>query len=1123
MASQDPTAIRENAEGGFKEKYITQTNSVHAPIVEHLSTDEQLQYLFYHHSKGFRIFEPDGEERTPDHDSTAWGKRFLLITDERIAYIVGKENGDEVQSFGYDEITDVDAEQGWTSSRINFTTTDGTEYKFAESGDLSKHVEDAGEYIDAQIERTTTAKRGSRSAETADKSTKASETEATETEQQSAPESPRAAGAAADTGQAAADGSPGATVRDPDEIEARAGGKVNGTELTSTGGKLFKVGYFSRKVIDYLLGDETIHHVLRNFVDGVEKNGTSHEPADNRRAVACVTDQRLLFVLGGTDEEGDTIIAVPLDRILQATTDDGALVVVVISSEETVDEYRFPVKNSSELPQAVEYLANRSGSSIVEDHTQQIDRAVAAAKESLEANAYDDAFEHVERAIEAHEQYENIADAVASVQGDGTDLTSVSGIGEQKMDALQTAGITTIDDLRECTQDELADIDEIGNALAARIKADIGGLEVRDSTPSHEERSAATLPTPSVSRDELRTFADRIRSEKWTDTHEARLKTAKKHRSEGEQSEDTDATIAAYKRAIEAYQKAGEISQSKGIGDPTAIEAAIGECREAIYAAHVERAEAATKAAETNRESGDVETAVAAYERAFDAYRDASEVATKHDVGESSLINDQLSSIQTKRDDLEVSSLGRRVSEIEIPEPPEDPGAMQDEYDEAIERLEALLERIDDADVDRTEDLDLIRMEAQRKLVAARFQRGKASTRKAIELFESERYLEAREAFNNVSERLTSVRDSASPEALGEHADKLDHLIELCDRNANIARKQSIGLTGDKDIQRLDPDSDTRSEPGKTPEQLQYDEGEMDNERASNIGAGGDGAVVDLDSELSYEDIETGEQIGSGGNADVYRATIDVDGTPRTIALKEPRMQGTVEKSVIEKFVSEAETWAKLDDHEHIVSVLGYGSAPLPWIALEHMDEGDLADHDELRFADRLEVAIRITDAVWYAHQHGIAHLDLKPANILFTSTGADTGSGLTPKIADWGLARMLLDHSKSVEALSPRYSAPEQFDSETHGTPDNQTDLHQLGVIIYELLAGQHPFEGSPSQVMHSIMHETPEPPSTHAQEIPAELDEILLTALAKEKDDRQEAVIYLRDRLQSIATGDR
>jgi tetratricopeptide (TPR) repeat protein len=1050
MARQDPTAIRENAEGGFKEKYITQTNSVHTPIIEHLSSDERLQYLFYHHTKGFRIFEPDGKERTPDHDSAAWGKRFLLVTDERIAYIVGNKDGDEVQSFEYDEIIDVDAEQGWTSSRINFTTTDGTEYKFAESGDLATHVEDAGEYIRTRIEDTTTEARGAPSTETTTEKRGSTPTGTDVTVERSSPGSPQSAETTSDTHRAPADGSTGTIVRDPDEIEAKAAGDVNGTELTSTGGKIFKVGYFNRKVIDYLVGDETVHHVLRNFVDGVEKNGTEHEPADNRRAVACLTDQRLLFVLGGADEEDDTTIAISLDRILQVTRDEDALVVVAISPEETIDEYRFPVKNTSNLTPAIEYITRQSDQSIIDARVQQIEQAVAASRDALEAGEYDEAAKEVKRATEAHERYRAIADAV---QGDGTGFT---------------------------------------------------------------------VPTPTVSRDEIKALADRVKSSKWTDAYEEQVQTAKEHRSEGESAEDIDATITAHERAIEAYQDALEISQSKGIGDPTAIETVIAENHEAIYTAHVEQAEAATEDAENNRESGDIEAAVAAHERALAAYRDAGEVATEHDVGDPSFIQEQLSSIQARRDDLAVSSLGRRVSEIEIPEPPEDSGAIQDEYDDGIERLESLLEQIDDADVDRTEDIDLIRMEAQRKLVAARFRRGKASAQEAIELFESERYLEARERFNDVSERLTSVRDSASPEALGEHADELDHLIELCDRNANIARKQSIGLTGDEEIQRLDPDANTRAEPGETPEQLQYDDEERDGKGASNIGTGADGTAVDLDSELSYDDIETEEQIGSGGNADVYRATIDVDDTQETIALKEPRMQGTVDKSVIEKFVSEAETWAKLDDHEHIVSVLGYGSAPLPWIALEHMDEGDLADHEELRFAERLEVAIRITDAVWYAHQHGIAHLDLKPANILFTSTGSESNSDITPKIADWGLARMLLDHSKSVEALSPRYSAPEQFDSESHGTPDNQTDLYQLGVIIYELLTQEHPFEGSPSQVMHSIMHETPEPPSAHDPAVSAALDELLLTALAKKKDDRQEAVIYLRDGLQSIARND-
>jgi serine/threonine protein kinase len=90
--------------------------------------------------------------------------------------------------------------------------------------------------------------------------------------------------------------------------------------------------------------------------------------------------------------------------------------------------------------------------------------------------------------------------------------------------------------------------------------------------------------------------------------------------------------------------------------------------------------------------------------------------------------------------------------------------------------------------------------------------------------------------------------------------------------------------------------------------------------------------------------------------------------------------------------------------------------------------------------ARKLSLATQVTDAVWHAHQRGVAHLDLKPQNILLSSS--EDGSGPVAKVADWGLSKMLLENSASVEGLSPQYSAPEQFDADEHGSPDNKTDI---------------------------------------------------------------------------------
>ena len=263
---------------------------------------------------------------------------------------------------------------------------------------------------------------------------------------------------------------------------------------------------------------------------------------------------------------------------------------------------------------------------------------------------------------------------------------------------------------------------------------------------------------------------------------------------------------------------------------------------------------------------------------------------------------------------------------------------------------------------------------------------------------------------------------------------------------------------------------------------------------------------------VTYDDLDKGEAIGSGGNADVYRAA--VAGGELPVAVKEPRISGTLHTDTIDELLTEAETWEKLDDHDHIVDIVDYGSQPLPWIAMEYMDGGPLDDRaGDLPFDQALWTAIGVTKAVRHAHRRGIAHLDLKPENVLFRSVDDEWD---VPKVADWGLSKQLLDHSKSIEGLSPHYAAPEQFDDD-FGVADDMTDIYQLGAVFYELFTGRPPFEGKPAAVMNRVLNEHPTPPSEIA-DVPPELDDVLLTAMAKDKDDRYEDVLLFRNELQDI-----
>lgn len=268
------------------------------------------------------------------------------------------------------------------------------------------------------------------------------------------------------------------------------------------------------------------------------------------------------------------------------------------------------------------------------------------------------------------------------------------------------------------------------------------------------------------------------------------------------------------------------------------------------------------------------------------------------------------------------------------------------------------------------------------------------------------------------------------------------------------------------------------------------------------------------DVSVDYDALTEEVPIGGGGNADVTRATFRAPNGDVTLAIKKPRMHGTLRRDEFDRMLAEARTWDKLDDHDHIVDVVDYGSEPIPWIAMEYMDGGHLGEQsDEMHTSRALWTALAITRAVYHAHRRGIAHLDLKPQNVLFR-TMEDAWD--VPKVADWGLSKHLLEQSKSVEGLSVEYAAPEQFDDD-YGRTDYATDIYQLGAVFYELFTGRPPFEGQPFEIIDKIKARRPTPPSEIA-DVPDALDEVLLTALAKRKGDRYDDIVYFRDELEEL-----
>lgn len=259
-------------------------------------------------------------------------------------------------------------------------------------------------------------------------------------------------------------------------------------------------------------------------------------------------------------------------------------------------------------------------------------------------------------------------------------------------------------------------------------------------------------------------------------------------------------------------------------------------------------------------------------------------------------------------------------------------------------------------------------------------------------------------------------------------------------------------------------------------------------------------------------------RIGDGGFATVYKAK---GLEHEKAAIKLPKDLGeTLDVSTYRKFEAEAAIWKNLE-HPNIVEFYGSGTEPVPYIAMELMEGGnlrDLLDERGLELRDSAKIMISLLDAVSHAHRMATVHRDLKPENILFTASG-------TPKISDWGIGKFMA--GGEVNGLSEggktlAYCAPEQLDPDQFGEVDWSTDIFQLGIIFYELLTGENPFGAEDTAAaIKNIVGGTPPAPTAVSPGLPNGLDVIIMRALAKRKAERWRSADIMYEKLASLLSG--
>ncbi|MGP1272550.1 MAG: protein kinase domain-containing protein [Phycisphaerales bacterium] len=233
------------------------------------------------------------------------------------------------------------------------------------------------------------------------------------------------------------------------------------------------------------------------------------------------------------------------------------------------------------------------------------------------------------------------------------------------------------------------------------------------------------------------------------------------------------------------------------------------------------------------------------------------------------------------------------------------------------------------------------------------------------------------------------------------------------------------------------------------------------------------------------------DEIGSGGFGVVYEAE-QREPLRRRVAVKviKPGMDSA---AVVARFEAERQALA-LMDHPHIARVLDGGLTEhgRPYFAMELVRGVPITEHcdrQKLGIRERVELFIRVCDAVQHAHAKGVIHRDLKPSNILV----AIHGNEHIPKIIDFGVAKALSQsltdaplHTRIGQLIgTPEYMSPEQAEM-TSQDIDTRSDVYSLGVVLYELLAGVRPFDaamlsGAPVAEVQRILRETePQRPST-------------------------------------------
>lgn len=251
-------------------------------------------------------------------------------------------------------------------------------------------------------------------------------------------------------------------------------------------------------------------------------------------------------------------------------------------------------------------------------------------------------------------------------------------------------------------------------------------------------------------------------------------------------------------------------------------------------------------------------------------------------------------------------------------------------------------------------------------------------------------------------------------------------------------------------------------------------------------------------------------RIARGGMATVYLAT-DLR-LERRVAVKVMHSHLADDSQFKQRFIQEARSAARLA-HPNVVNVFDQGQdADSAYLVMEYLPGITLRDlmqeYGSLTSQQTIDITEAVLSGLAAAHKAGIVHRDLKPENVLLADDGRI-------KIGDFGLARAASANTATGAALlgTIAYLSPELV---TRGVADTRSDIYAVGIMMFEMLTGEQPFKGEqPMQIAYQHANDTVPAPSTKNSKVPAELDELVMWATAREPDHRPRDAKAMLDQL--------